>query len=780
MNECVNVRTLAEVYYEGGDLAFALNDLERMQEGLKCHLMLQNRYTDSYKAEVPVKHTVEVNGFTLTVQGRVDGLYLQGDECRVEEIKTARFSVSAVGENDYPVHWAQAEIYGFILCETHDLKQCQLHLVYADLSGEKKVFPRLLTRAQLAERFHTYAAEYVRRLKKSADWLSLSVPGIRAGAFPFARFREGQRAFAAGVYHAVKDKTRFLCEAPTGIGKTAAALFPAVKALGEGLTDTLFYLTARTTGRLAAENTLALMRGAGFRIRSVSICAKRKLCPTPSCACDPEVCARARGYFDRQKTAVEESWNESAWTQEAITALADKYRLCPFELALALSETAQVIICDYNYVFDPAVRLKRFFDHSGRYTLLIDECHNLPDRAREMYSAELGDKEIRELRRKVGLKEGRQSPLYASLTALLKSLGKSEECELRSELPLSVVNAAKDFSDTVKASIGGKSEYAGELTELYFSVLRFIRVSGDYDESTYKTMVTPEGKHARIRLWCWNPTPNLSKILKRMRGSILFSATLSPLVHYAGLLDVNEARGDRLMSLASPFPRENLLSLSLDIPTRYSKREESAPLVARAIHALALSRTGNYLACFPSHAYLNRVAELLSGMEPRVDLLLQSRSMTDTQREQYLAAFQPSPARSMVAFIAMGGVFSEGVDLPGDRLIGAAIVGVGLPQICFERDALKLLYDDDEGQGGFQTAYVYPGIGKCLQAAGRVIRTETDRGAVLFIDERYLDPAYASLLPDHLRPKHIPTGSLTKTLARFWSKTAVLAGTDVE
>lgn len=770
MDHSVNVRTIAEVYYESGDLEFGLSAIDRMQEGLKGHLMLQNRYTAEYKAEVPVKLTIPIDGIDLTVQGRVDGLLLRGKECVVEEIKTTRLSPSTVGENDHPVHWAQAEIYGFILCETQELPCCEVRLVYADLAGERNAYERTYTREKLKRLFFTYSGEYIRRLKRSDAWLSRSVPSVKAGAFPFEHFREGQREFAAAAYRSIRDRSRLLCEAPTGIGKTAAALFPAVKALGEGLIDTVFYLTARTTGRLAAEGALKLMRARGFLVRSVSICAKRKLCPTPQLSCDPQKCPRARGYFDRQKTALEESWQQSAFTQESICALADKYNLCPFELALALSETAQVIICDYNYVFDPAVRLKRFFDKSGRYTLLIDECHNLPDRAREMYSAELGDREIRELRRSVGKSDGRQCELYTELTALLKSLGHCDECELRSELPMETVNCAKRFSDIAKPYLPLNREYSQELADLYFAVSRFIRVSGEFDESFYKTMVIPEGKHCRIRQWCWNPTPNLSRIMKRMHGSILFSATLSPLEHYATLLGLQEKSGDKAVALASPFDAKNLLALTMDLPTRFSKREESALSVAQAIHTMATTKAGNYLACFPSHAYLNLVSGLLEQMQPPVRILTQRREMSDTDREAYLDAFQPAPQQSMVAFIAMGGVFSEGIDLPGDRLIGAVIVGVGLPQICFERDALRSLYDDEDGEGGFQTAYVYPGIGKCLQAAGRVIRTESDRGIVLFIDERYLDPAYASLLPPHIRPKQVKLPQLGSVLKRFWTK----------
>ena len=769
MSYSVNVRTIAETYYEGGDLSMSAGAIDRMQEGLTGHLMQQNTYSKDFRAEVPVKLTETIDGIELTVQGRVDGLMLKGDSCLVEEIKTTRLPPALIHIDDYPVHWAQAEIYAYILSKLNGLKECALRLVYLNLTGERAEFMRVHDAQVLSERFSKYVRVYVERLKKRISWLDVSLPSVRNTGFPFDSFRDGQREMAAAVYRAIRSKTKLLCEAPTGIGKTAAALFPAIKALGEGLSDTVFYLTARGTGRIAAENTLKLMRQKGFSVRSVSISAKRKLCPTPDRRCDPEFCPRARGHFDRQKHAVSESWNESAFDEAKIRLLADKYNLCPFELCLALSETAQVIICDYNYVFDPAVRLKRFFDKSGRYTLLIDEAHNLIDRAREMYSAEIGYNETRTLRTNVGKALGKRSELYIALTEVILSLDKADEPELRSELPSKLIDTLKRFMDAAKSVLSSGGELGEMLIDVYFKSAAFLRASNDFDEESYKLMLTPEGKRNRVRLWCWNPTPLLAKTMKRMCGTALFSATLSPMEHYAALFSFS-GDADKLLALASPFPRENLLCLRMDIPTRYSVRNESALSVAKAIHALALSKTGNYLACFPSHGYLNLVYEYFLSLEPRVETLKQQSEMSEKARLEYLNAFREDPENSMVAFIAMGGVFSEGIDLPGSRLIGAAIVGVGLPQINFENNALKQLYDDDAGEGGFQTAYVYPGMGKCLQAAGRVIRTSSDVGAVLFIDERYSSEEYLSLFPPHMKPKAVDIGRLARELRKFWDR----------
>ena len=770
MNETVrsvNVRTLAEVYFEGGDLG-ADGGIDRMQEGLKGHLLLQKAYPEGYRSEAPVRIEREVSGIPLIVQGRIDGLLLADGQALVEEIKTTRRPPARVSERDYPVHWAQAEIYAYILAENENLPEVTVRLTYADLSGARASFTRPYTREKLTALFFLYAEAYARRLRFFDEWKETSLPSMRALGFPFAGFREGQRTMAAQIYRTIRDKKKILVEAPTGIGKTAGALFPAVKALGEGRVETVFYLTARTTGRRAAEDALNRMREGGLMIRSVTITAKSKICPVPGTRCDPEACLYARGYFDRQKKAVEEAWRTPGLDREAVLALAKKHRLCPFELSLALAETAEVVVCDYNYVFDPVVRLKRFFDHRGSYALLIDEAHNLIPRAREMYSAELSAKNVRTLRREVGKCEGRLSPLYAACTRFLKSFEHAEECELRSELPIALIDEAKPFLDALRDRLDSASPFHSLLLEEYFAVSAFLRVSGEFDEETYKTLIEPEGKRCRVRLWCWNPTQRLSRTMKRMRGTALFSATLTPIGHYARLFGISENDGDRTLSLPSPFPRENLLSLSMDIPTRYSAREESAPRVARAIAQLALAKRGNYAACFPSHAYLNQVAELFRAHYPNVRVLLQARDMNEDARNAYLAQFRENPETSMVAFIAMGGVFSEGVDLPGERLIGAAIVGVGLPQLCFERNSLAALYNDADGEGGFETAYVYPGFGKCLQAAGRVIRTPTDRGVTLFIDDRYAREDYQTLFPPHIRPAPVTEKTLANTLARFW------------
>ncbi len=763
----VNVRTLAETYYEGGDLFSDFNRLERMQEGLKAHVATQAVYPPEYRAEVPVRLECEVSGVKLIVQGRVDGLILADGACTVEEIKTTRMNPTAISADDYPVHWAQAQIYAHILCETENIQVATVRLLYVNLSGARSAFTRAFTRERLNELFYTYAAVYAERLARADDWKSVSLPSMRALDFPFDTYREGQREMAARAYLAIRDKRKIIVEAPTGIGKTAAALFPALKALGEEKIETIFFLTARTTGRKSAEDALSYMRERGLNARSVTISAKKKQCPMPEVRCSPEICPYARGYFDRQHKAIEESWQEQSLKSERIQEIADKYGLCPFELSLALAETAEVVICDYNYVFDPMVRLRRFFDRRGSYALLIDEAHNLEARARDMYSAEIKADEISALRREVGKIDGKDCELYKALTTLYRTLDKPETPELRCELPLKVLDAAKEFSDVAKDFFSRDCPYHSKLIEMYFGIMTFIRASGEFDDKTHKTMITPEGKRSNVKLWCWSPTDMLTANMKRMQGVILFSATLTPITHYARMLGLDLDSGDQALTLRSPFPEENLFTARVNVSTKYRSREDTAATVARAIHDLAVSKTGNYLACFPSHAYLNSIADIFRTAYPDVRVHVQGRNMSEGERSSYISEFSEARSESMVAFVAMGGVFSEGIDLPGDKLIGAAIVGVGLPQLCFEREALKALYDE-ESENGYATAYVYPGIGKCLQAAGRVIRTETDRGAVLFIDDRYFQKEYARLLPKNYKLRSLSPNEIAPSIQEFW------------
>ncbi|NLG26072.1 MAG: ATP-dependent DNA helicase [Clostridiales bacterium] len=770
----INVRALAEFALEGGDLDASLATADLLLDGIKGHRLIQSAYPPGYRSEVTLSTTRDVDGMALRVHGRADGLWREGDLPVVEEIKVTRRPVHEINEGDDPAYWAQAELYAAIVAGNEDCPAVAVRLTYLNLSGDTAVFRRTYGREALDELFYRYAAPYVAWMRACDAWLAESRASFRGLAFPYDNYRAGQRELAVNAYVALREGKKLVCQAPTGIGKTVALLFPAVKAMGEGLIERAFYLTARGTGAQAAEDALGRMREKGLVIRSVFLTAKEKVCPQPEVDCRSEVCPRAKGYFDRRRAALYEALTLQKLDRAGLAALADRHSLCPFELALDASENADVIVGDYNYAFDPRVRLKRFFNGRTDSALLVDEAHNLPSRGRDMLSATVDQRDYARLRTAIGKVYGRKHPLYRTLTALLAALralaAEDEGDEARTGLPEELLAALRAFADVAGPMLGGRDALSGQLADGYFAALDALRAADAFSDD-YRTLIKRAGKGCAVTVWCADPAAHLAASMKRVKASALFSATLTPLPFYMKLLGVNEDDGDACLSVPSPFPPERLIVLRASLNTRYRQRADSAAAVARLIAAMAASRPGNYMACFPSHAYLRQVYGEFLPIASGIDAIAQSRDMDDAARAAFLARFCDSPTRSLVAFIAMGGVFSEGVDLVGERLTGAAIVGVGLPMVCLENEALAALFDDKYGDG-FSYAYRYPGVTKVLQAAGRVIRTERDRGAVLLIDDRWARDEYHDLLPPHWQVRPVSgERALTKALHQFWRDT---------
>lgn len=774
----VNVRTLAEFAFEGGDLTADLAAAERLQEGITAHMEVQKRYADGWQREVNVHREENVLGVALDIYGRMDGFCENGGADGVpalEEIKSTRLrDPSRISEYAYPVHWAQAYIYGYIIAEERRCAYVEVRLTYRSTEGDSQTYTHMCSRADLTERFLSYAQPYAMWIARLQGWQALSRPTMRELRFPYDNYRDGQRDMAANAYRAIKGNRLLLCQAPTGIGKTAASLFPAMKALGEEKTQRLFYLTARTTARQAAENALDRMRAAGLIARSVTLTAKEKICFFGSEGkCTPNKCPYASGYYDRRRNALNDAVSEQRFGRAEIEALAREYEICPFELSLDLCETADVVICDYNYVFDPVVHLKRFFDGKADCALLIDEAHNLASRAREMYSAELRYADFLSLRRALARAEGKESAMYLATAALLKAIrGLCKGLDMPSveqEPPAGLYRPVDEFVLTAKEKLGTEYEYRQQLLDCYFEALDYQRACDDFDLN-YRALLFNDPSAYRVRLWCLDPAETLRARMTKTDGAVLFSGTLSPMDYYARISGVRREEGDALLELDSPFPRENLLVLQMDTDTRFRSREETAGQIASAIAAMCAAHTGNYMACFPSHAYLQLVyrhfAMLTGG---RVQTIRQEQGMKEENREAFIARLQPDPKQSLVAFIAMGGVFAEGVDLPGDRLSGAAIVGVGLPQPDLERELLAEAWNDtDEGHA---YAYVYPGMERVLQAAGRVIRSEEDRGVVLLLDDRYRTEEYRGLLPSHWQVRRAADARQAESKMRtFWEE----------
>ena len=759
----VNVRTLAEFTCLKGDLVPAAQQIDRMNDGSRGHRMLQAALGPGWRSEEYISRDESVAGAVLRVQGRADAVSREDGVLRVMEIKTTVGEPSLIGPGDYPAHMAQAEIYAYLICAAEGRDGAEVILCYYRLDGAEQRWRSRLTFAELRERFLRYAVPYAAWALALEEWKQTSAGSLRDLRFPYDTFRDGQREMAEQVFCALRDGANALIEAPTGIGKTAASLFGALRALGQGQVTALFYLTARTTGRRAAEQALDRMRAKGLRIRSVVITAKEKCCPMEHKECFG--CALAADYYERRRDALRDALRIETFSAEAVASLSREYELCPYELSLDLSELADVIICDYNYAFDPRVYLRRWFDQRSKAGLLVDEVHNLPDRARDMYTAELSGARVREVRRLAARYEGKDSPVCEALTDLLRVLsGELSGPEALEEVPERFREAARLFADRAQ-QIGSPEP---EVTELMLDAAWFDRSARRFDEKTCRFLLLPDGKTVTARIWCCDPSERLRRTLERVGGAALFSATLSPMDHYASQLGLDVRGADTLLSLGSPFPPENQLTLRLPVSVRFSDRERTLEAVAQVIHAMAAAHPGNYLACFPSFAYLDMAFVRYRFLFPEETVMRQTNRMGERQRSEFIEAFRARPKRSMVAFIVLGGVFAEGVDLPEDRLSGAAIISTGIPQLSFERELLRETGDDGFGSG-YDTAYTYPGLRRVLQAAGRVIRTERDRGVVLLLDTRYDGGQLRSLLPRHWRTVRVRRmDELKQKLKDFW------------
>ena len=791
----VAVRELVEFVLRRGDLAGRgeFSAPGRALAGTRGHQRVQRARPAGYEPEVLIAETVAGEGFELRISGRMDGVWVTGDGVVVEEIKTvmgkgaapvkargkrkregdgslALFSASesagaAGGAASGPgragdalvpdaLHWAQAKMYAAMLARQRGLSTVGVLLSYLDLTTEAVTeFRETFSAVELRALFEAVAGEYLVWAQRQWVWWRTRDASIATLEFPHRGFRPGQRELAVAVYRTIRDGGRLFASAPTGIGKTISVLFPAAKALGEGRVEKIFYLTAKTVGRAVAEQALADLRAKGLRLRAVTLTARDKVCVSDGRPCDVKTCPRAVGYHDRVKPALVAALDREALDREALAGIAAQHQVCAFALALDASRWADVIIGDYNHVFDPSAYLREHFGGEGReFLFLIDEAHNLIDRAREMFSAEMTLAEIVAVRRAV----------KTALPACGRALGALQRAFAAPLLPAGAEPAASgelvshaapgDWVPLV-ARLQQEAErwlaqneptpWREALTQLYFRANAFVRTVAGFDER-FVTIFTP-GADARLRLFCLDPSRLIAEALERGRAAVFFSATLTPLEFFRDSLG-GEA-GDRLVQLASPFPPENLVvRVETGIATDFKQRESTYDAVVAALQQFVGERAGNYLVYFPSYKYLAAVTERWREGEPAVRLLVQTSGMGEAERAAFLAQFQADNAGTLVGCAVLGGVFGEGIDLVGERLIGVAVVGVGLPQVCLERELIRQFYATRGGRG-FEFAYQFPGMNRVLQAAGRVIRSETDRGAVLLIDARFAQRRYRELMP---------------------------------
>lgn len=776
----ISVRSLVEFVMRSGDLdnrRMKAAEKDAMQAGSRIHRKIQRRMGANYQAEVSMKHVADEGDFQIVIEGRADGVITEPAGVTIDEIKGIYLDIDRL-EEAIPVHKAQAMCYGYMYLTDHDLDSIAIQVTYCNLETEEiRRFTTDYGAEELAAWFQGLVHEYVKwanylyqhGIKRDASLKNL--------AFPY-EYRQGQKELAVSVYKSIVRKKDLFIQAPTGVGKTLSTVFPGLKAMGEGHVDKLFYLTAKTITGSVAQETFSILRSQDMYLKSVTITAKEKLCFLDTPSCNPEDCPYAKGHYDRVNDGVYEVIHrEFGITREIILAYAEKFRICPFEFCLDISNWVDAVICDYNYVFDPNVRLKRYFSDgvSGEYLFLVDEAHNLVSRGREMYSAALIKEDVLLAKKILKGKNGKLSRLLERANRQLLEMKRESEGYLIHENINSLMAVIQSLYGELEAFMEESREVEDRdlVLDFYFQLRDFLMTFESMDEAyrIYSELL-PDGRFM-VRLFCMNPAGHLKECLDKGRSTVFFSATLLPVLYYKELLSGNQ--DDYAVYAESPFPKENrLLLVAGDVSSRYTRRNQREyEKVADYIEAAARGKCGNYMVFFPSYQYLEEVETLwkkrMEETESPIAWASQDNRMKEQEREQFLLLFEEQRECSFVAFCVMGGIFSEGIDLKEDRLIGAVVVGAGLPMVCTEQEILKAYFDEKERKG-FDYAYRYPGMNKVMQAAGRVIRTMEDRGVILLLDDRFLREEYQALFPREWRPYQVVNrNNVGQVVKEFWA-----------
>lgn len=745
----ISIHRFIEITAKEGDLTGSFFSQKRAVEGTKGHQKVQKNRGEGYKSEIRIKETIKRNGFTLILEGRIDGLLEENHSELIEEIKTVESSIPECWEETPILHRAQLICYGALLEKKEDkirsLRLCYYHLY----SKEEGLIDCPLKQVEIEDRFNAYLNFFFQKWEERSKWIETRDLSAKKMNFPFSEFRKGQRTFSVDVYRNIQEEGLLLAQAPTGTGKTMGTLFPAIKALGEGLVQRVLYLTAKTTGREMARDALKMMQKAGLDATVVSLTAKERICSSPdSPRCHGSDCIYARGFYDKLKSLQGHLRKKFIWSGVDFTALAEEHLICPFELSMEWALEADVLIGDFNHLFDPVVSLKRFFQREDPITVLIDESHNLPDRVRDLYSVSLGKKSIMSYRR--ALKE-----IFPSLGRALQGLNK-QMLELRKaleadqlehrvleQIPDSIIKDARKILNLTENILRNpQNQDARILCNNLFFEMRFFLYIEEIHGDSHSILQRRKGSDLFLEFLCLDPSPYVSESLEKCHSTVFFSATLSPKDYFSRLIlgDKNH----RWIQVPSPFPPENCLVINRrDIDTRYRNREKSLSTVVEAISGLWTAYKGHQMYFFPSYAYMDQAAgiwEEQHGQSP----LCQWKNMSLVEREEFLGHFDKNEPQ--LVFSVMGGVFSEGVDLQGDKLSALGLISVGFPSFCLERELMREYFQGINGKG-FDYAYSYPGWHRVLQAAGRLIRSETDKGVILMLGQRFDQPFYRSLYP---------------------------------
>ncbi len=786
----ISVRGLIEFIMRSGDLdnrRSSMSTEDAMAEGSRIHRMIQKRQGTAYRAEVPLSYIFETEEYSILIEGRADGIIdEQGEITVIDEIKGTYKDLDKL-KKPMPLHLEQAKCYAYMYAYKEEKCFMRVQMTYCNMDTEEiKYFTYDYSYEELKEWFDNLVLEYKKWTDFVNAWKKLRQQTIQKMSFPFI-YREGQRELVSGVYRTICHERKLFIEAPTGVGKTISTVFPSLKAIGENRADKLFYLTAKTITRTVAEDTLDMLRRDGLRLKSVILTAKEKICFREKAECNPIACPYAKGHFDRINEALFEMiCNEDRFSRDVIEEYAKKHMVCPFEMSLDLSLFSDAVICDYNYLFDPHVYLKRFFSQgiAKNYIFLIDEAHNLVERGREMYSAVLVKEDFMALKKQIKQIDGILEKRLEKCNKIL--LGFKRECEsYRIEDDLDVfIGALQNVSKRMEKFLEEHDEndhfvspdVREAVLNFYFEVSHFLMICDMVDDKYVTYSYFLENGSFALKLFCMDPSTNLKLAMAKGKSSILFSATLLPIQYYKNLLGGEES--DFEMYARSVFdPNKKALFVSRDATTKYSKRtKEGYEKIASYIHEIVRNRQGNYMVFFPSYAFMKKVYEVYGELykdESMEECIVQSESMNEEEREAFIEHFGVEEGRNermLIGFCIMGGIFSEGIDLKNDSLIGTIIVGTGLPQVCFERDIL-MNYFSKAGNNGFDYAYRYPGMNKVLQAAGRVIRTVDDVGIVALLDDRFLEASYQKMFPREWEQYEVvEVDTVAKRVEKFWNE----------
>ncbi len=688
----------------------------------------------------------------------------------------------------------EAFALSFLYINAFNLSGVDYKLIYIDpKTGEKTEECEHVDKAKLTRFFERCRSVVEKYARPEIERVKIRLPSMKSLAFPYKEIRAGQSEFIKKTYKIIARGGTLFATAPTGTGKTVSALFPAVRAMGDKRRDKTFYLTPKDTTAISAKECLELFRENGAIIRAILISAKEKQCTQGTlCRESYDLCKRSQKNSLTDAVLALYDMGVTVVTRGELLAVADKYNVCPYELSLAYAELCDVVICDVNYLFDPDVFIRRFFTSHGNYTFLVDEAHNLPDRAREMYSAELSLKDLKapELSELLGAysdtknaTRGVACEFYNIIYPLVKEEMREDEKGMPvgathlKEIPTELYSLFDSLCQTVSEEIcqnltakdAEKSQRLKFLRSYLYRISAFRRVMESFDDC-YEMFVFAEGEDIRVKFYCIDPSKEITKRLSRGEATVFFSATLTPLYYYKSVL--GNDRSAETLSLPSPFDTSQLSVCVMDkISTRFSEREDTLLAVSRAIAGTVSAKRGNYMIFSPSFAYSEALARVFMAKYPKLKVLVQRRDMTREEKDELLFEFSKKSDSYLIAFCVLGGIYSEGIDLAGDSLIGAVVVGIGMPSLSYEREAISAYYDE-KFEEGKQFAYIYPGMNRVLQASGRVIRREDDRGVIVLIDDRFDDPIYKKIIPSLWKGmKFIGDARLLREeLDRFWQE----------